>query len=131
MRAIYKSNETHNAWFDDLSYILEDRDSDNREDSVSVNYAIATDTPTEMEINHSNIIILSAVLLWGCGYQPLLNKENQKFTISIILSSMNNTTHPNQHMYTHKHATAHAQKQTTHNTTQRSKARHVRTTRAL
>ncbi len=30
----------------------------------------------------SFLIILSAVLLWGCGYQPLLNKENQKFTIS-------------------------------------------------
>ena len=30
----------------------------------------------------SFLIILSAVLLWGWGYQPLLNKENQKFTIS-------------------------------------------------
>tara|TARA_Y100001970_G_C14160399_1_gene818185 strand:- start:319 stop:1638 length:1320 start_codon:yes stop_codon:yes gene_type:complete len=45
-----ENNETHNAWFDDVSYILEDRDSDNREDSVSVNYAIATDSPDEMDL---------------------------------------------------------------------------------
>ena len=45
-----ESNETHNAWFDDISYSLEDRDSDNREDSVSVNYAIATDSSDEMDL---------------------------------------------------------------------------------
>ena len=28
------------------------------------------------------MLIITSYFIWGCGYQPILNEENQKFSIS-------------------------------------------------
>ena len=28
------------------------------------------------------MLIITSYFIWGCGYQPILKKENQKFSIS-------------------------------------------------
>ena len=34
------------------------------------------------DLNRILILIITSYLIWGCGYQPILNEENQKFSIS-------------------------------------------------
>ena len=34
------------------------------------------------DLNRILILIITSYFIWGCGYQPILNEENQKFSIS-------------------------------------------------